>query len=354
MDNKSEQVSTKEFLLSVFSYFKFLGKNWQILLIALLIGNFYDFTKNNYFKKATEYGAKTQFDIDLEGSGQAQMGGLAATFGLPGGAKNSGLLNIANFETVLLSKAVFNEAFFTEIDLYGRKDLFVNFFIDSSDIKNNEWGASLFRGPSSYGEYKFTKKELEELTPYENQILADIFTKLEGLTVLEKEDGTSLYNLSAKLTNELLTKAWLETLLSATEKYYTSIKTAKTRKLISIQSKRLDSLAYELRKTDRGLAKTTFEQPDVVNPYAMGNQSKLTRDNTYLTNVYMSNLTSLENLKNVLIEQEPMFSVLTPITLPLIYSQKAGISVRLSGLILLVATIIIISIRKSYLDIMKD
>lgn len=355
MDHNNDQVSTKEFLKSIFSYFHFLGRNWQVLLIALLIGNYYDSIKNNYFKKATEYGAKTQFNIDLEGNNQSQMGGLAATFGIPGGGNNSaGLLDISNFETVLLSKAVFTEAFFTEIELYGRKDLYVNFFIDSSDIRTNEWGATLFRDASSFAEYRFTKKDFKDLTPYENQILFDVFTKLEDKTTLEKEVGTSIYNLSAVLTNELLTKAWLETLLSATEKYYTTIKTAKTRKLIAIQENRVDSLSHELRKTDRGIAKTTFEQPDVVNPSAIVTQSKLSRDNVYLTNVYVTNLTSLENLKNLLIEQEPMFNVLTPISLPLIASGKVGISLRLTGLILLVATIIIISIRKSYLDIMKE
>jgi H+/gluconate symporter-like permease len=59
MQNTSEQASTKEFLKSVFSYFQFLGRNWQLLLIALLIGNYYDFIKNSYFKKAIDFGAET-------------------------------------------------------------------------------------------------------------------------------------------------------------------------------------------------------------------------------------------------------------------------------------------------------
>jgi hypothetical protein len=355
MQNTSEQASTKEFLKSVFSYFQFLGRNWQLLLIALLIGNYYDFIKNSYFKKAIDFGAEIEFNIDLEGNAQNQMGGIAASFGLPGGGGgNSGLLDITNFEKVLFSKAVFNNAFMTEVELYGRKDLFVNFFIDSSDIRTNEWGAGLFRSASSYGEYKFTKKDPKDFTQYENQLLSDIFIKLEKQTKLLKIDGSSIYKLTGVLTEEHLTKAWLETLLTATEQFYTSIKTAKTRKMITIQSNRVDSLSNELRKTDRGLAKTTFEQPDVVNPSAMVTQSKLSRDNTYLTNVYVSNLTSLENLKNLLIEQEPMFHILTPITLPLSASNKVGISLRLSGLILLVATIIIISLRKSYLDIMNE
>lgn len=354
MENNNGEVSTKQFLKSVFSYFHFLGRNWQLLLIALLIGNYYDLIKNNYFKKATEYGAAIEFNIDLEGNTQGQMGGLAASFGLPAGGGNAGLLSITNFETVLLSKAVFNNVYMSEIELYGRKDLFINFFIDSSDIRTNEWGAGLFREASSYGEYRFTKKDPKDFTPYENQILSDVNIKLEKQTNLLKLDGSSIYSLSGVLTNELLTKAWLETLLTATESFYTSIKTAKTRKLIDIQTKRVDSLSNVLRRTDRGLAQTTFEQPDVVNPSAMVTQSKLSRDNTYLTNLYVSNLTGLENLRNLLVEQEPMFQVLTPVTLPLSATNKVGISLRLSGLILLVATIMIISLRKSYLDIMNE
>jgi hypothetical protein len=123
--------------------------------------------------------------------------------------------------------------------------------------------------------------------------------------------------------------------------------------MINIQKRRVDSLSMMLRGNDTRLAKATFEQPDVVNPLAASSTNKLTRDNTYLSNLYFTNLSSLDNLNNLLIEQSQIFSILNPVKLPLIATSRAGISVRLTGLILLFAAIVFLSLRKTYLDIMK-
>lgn len=348
-----DQISTKEFLLSIFNYFKFLASHWRVLLIMLIAGNLIDMVKNNYFSTVKMYGGAIEFNIDLEGGGQNPLGGLAGAF-MGGGAMptTGGLSSIANFPQVILSRTVFENALMKEVELYGRKNLLVNHVIDSSDIRTNEWGGNLFRGPSSYADFRFTQKPLKEFTPEENQIMTDVVTKLAEQTNMEKDEG-SIYKLDAVLSNELLTKAWLETLLKATEEFYTEIKTLKTRKMINIQKRRVDSLSMMLRGNDTRLAKATFEQPDVVNPLAASSTNKLNRDNTYLSNLYFTNLSSLDNLNNLLIEQSQIFSILNPVKLPLIATSRAGISVRLTGLILLFAAIVFLSLRKTYLDIMK-
>ncbi len=352
MENNNDQVSTKEFLKSIFNYFQFLGSKWQLLLIVLVAGNLYDMLKNNYFSTTRMYGAAIQFNIDLEGNAQNQLGGLAAFMGPA--ATNTGLMDITNFPLIITSRTVFENALMTEVELFGQKDLFVNFFIDSSDIRTKEWGGNFFRDPSPYGQMRFEKKAPVEFSPYENQVMGDIFRKLEDATVMEKEQGTSIYTLSVKLSNELLAKTWVEALLKATENFYTEMKTVKTRKMIAIQKKRVDSLSTLLRKNDSGVAKATFEQPDAVNPAAGSSLTRLTRDNTYLSNLYFTNLNSLDNLNNLLVEQTQFFHILTPVKLPLDATSRMGISVRLTGLILLVATVIFISFRKSYLDIMSE
>lgn len=353
MDNNKDQVSTKEFLKSVFNYFQFLGSRWQLLLIMLVAGNLYDMIKNNYFSTTRSYGAAAQFNIDLEGNAQNQFGGLASAF-MGNAASNSGLMDITNFPLIIMSRTVFENALMTETELFGRKDIFVNFFIDSSDIKTKEWGGNLFRAPSSYGEMRFEKKKTSEFTPYENQVMGDVYKKLYNSTAMEKEQGTSIYTLETVISNELLAKTWLELLLSATENFYTEMKTVKTRKMIAVQKKRVDSLSKILRGNDSQLARVNFEQPDAVNPLAGMTQNKLTRDNTFLSNLYFTNLNNLDNLTNLLVEQTQFFHILTPVKLPLDATSRIGISVRLTGLILLVATIIIISLRKSYLDIMSE
>lgn len=353
MANNNDQVSTKDFLKSIFKYFHFLGSNWQILLIAFLVGTLIDTTKNNFYTNLEKYGGMVEFNIDLEGNNN-QMGGLAGALGIQQALSSQGLADISNFTKVMTSETVFKKALMTEVKLFDTTDLFVNFYIDSSGIKEDEWGKKFYRGPLPFSDYVFTEKDIKDFTPYENVIIRSVIEKLEEETFLTKDHESSIYMLQSVMINELLTKTWLEILLNATEDFYTDINTIKTRKLIDIQQRRTDSLAVLLKGVDRGIARRSFEQLETADPYAAANLSRLNRDNTFLSNLYLTNLNSLESLRNLLVEQTQIFHILTPVTLPLKMSVKTGISIWLTGWILLVATIIGISVRKSYKEIMKD
>ncbi|MCP9767639.1 hypothetical protein EGI22_06920 [Lacihabitans sp. LS3-19] len=357
IEQKEEQVSTKEFILSVIKYFSFLGKNWQILLIALLIGTSYDAFKNTFLDKDDVYSGQITFHLELEGGGaQNQLGGFASAFGLGGGMQQQAgsLLASTNFEAIVMSGNVFHNAFMEEVMVNGKKELFVNYYIDSSNIKTKEWAGNLFRGPSPYADYRFKKKKISEFTPFENSMLAEVYAKLYADSRVEPEEGTSLINIYATTTNEMLTKTWIETLIHATEEFYKNMKTKKTRQMLVMQEQRLDSLAYEMKHNDKRIARLTFDNPNVVDPSGPMRQQQLTRDNTYLSNQYYTQLANVESLNRLIIEQTPIFTVLEPVRLPLEIVKKTGISTRLSGLIALFAAIFIISIRKTYLDVMAD
>lgn len=355
--SENEQVSTKEFLKSVFEFFSFLGKNWQVLLMALLLGTSFDLIRNSVFDKSKLYNGNITFHLELEGNaGQGQLAGLATSFGLPGGGQAQGgdLLGANNFEAIVTSVNVFQNAFMKEVKIGNKTDLFINYFIDSSNIKTKEWGASLFRSRSPYCDYKFQKKKIEDFTPYENLIIADVFNKLSAETRLDARDNSSLFDLFSSTSNEKLTKIWLETLMEATEDFYKEMKTRKTRQLLQIQEKRLDSLSYVLKNNDRKVARVTFDMPNVVDPSAPMKQQQLNRDNTYISNQYYTQLANVENLNRLLYERTPIFTILEPVRLPLTVYSKTGISTRLGGILALIGTLIFISIRKTYLEIIEE
>ncbi len=355
---KGEQISTKEFFLSVFKYFKFLGNNWQVLLVALIVGSIYDTVNNTFLKSGDTYSGQITFHLELEGGGtQNQFGGFASAFGLGAGAgqtQGGSLLASSNFEAIILSGNVFHNAFMREVKVGNKKELFVNYFIDSSDIKQKEWAGNLFRGPSPYSEYRFKKKDISEFTPYENQILAEVYTKLYNVTRVEPDKNSSLISIVSTSSNERLTKVWIETLMGATEDFYRDMKTKKTKQILRVQEGRLDSLAYAMKYNDKRIARLTFDNPNVVDPSGIMKQQQITRDNTYLSNQYYTQLANVESLNRLIIEQTPIFTVLEPVRLPLQVVKKTGLSTRLSGLIALVAMIFIITIRKTYLDVMSE
>lgn len=354
---KDDQVSTKEFLLNAFSYFNFLGKNWSLLLAALVLGTIYDSINSIYLNPGDTYSGQTTFHLELEGGGtQNQLGGFASAFGLTtgGGGQGGSILAASNFQSIILSVNVFQNAFMKEVKIGNKKDLFINYFIDSSDIKKKEWAGSLINPVSPFASYKFKKKSVREFTPYENQIISEVFTKLYTATQVEPEEGTSLIAVYATTSNEKLTKAWIEILLEATEDFYKEMKTKKTRQILKVQESRLDSLAYALKYNDKRIARLTFDNPNVVDPSGLMRQQQVTRDNTYLSNQYYTQLANVEGLNRLIIEQTPIFTILEPVRLPLSVIKKTGFSTRLGGLISLVLMIFIISIRKTYLDIMSS
>ena len=132
------------------------------------------------------------------------------------------------------------------------------------------------------------------------------------------------------------------------------MKTKKTRQILKLQENRLDSLAYAMKYNDKRIARLTFDNPNVVDPSGLMRQQQVSRDNTYLSNQYYTQLANVEALNRLIIEQTPIFTVLEPVRLPLSIIKKTGFSTRVGGLIGLVAMILIISIRKTYLDIMSD
>lgn len=356
MENTKDQVSTKDFIKSIIRYFQFLGENWMILLIAFLIGNLYDIINNNMNQTDSNFGGGVEFSVDLEGDAN-QLGGIASAFGIGGvggGGGGAGLTDRANFPRVIMSNVVFEKALMTRVELFGREDLYVNFFLDSSDISRNEWGPTLFRPASDLISYRFTPKDPKDFDKMDNMVIRQIIQKLQKNTFLNADPKSSLYNLEVTLNNELLVKSWVECLLKATEEFYTDIKTLRTRKLIVMQERRIDSLGVILRRLDRGLSRSNYEMQETVDPYASANITKLNRENTYISNLYMANLNNLESLKSLIVEQTQIFHILSPVTLPLVETRISGIGLRMSGLILMVGILFFISLRKSFVDIMNE
>lgn len=348
----SDQVSTKEFVLSVVDYFKFILGKWRIILIALLLGTCYDLVSKSLFVNTKEYSGQMTFHLELDGGGNqgGQLAGLAGAFGLGGAAPTQGsILAATNFESILTSLSVFQIAMMKEIKLpNGKKELFINYYCDSSDIKSKEWKGSLFRSPSGFLNYRMKSKKIEDFTPMENQMMSEVFLKLSSETRMEPRQASSLFELYATTTNELLTKDWMEILIATTEDFYREMKTKKTKLMLRMQQDRLDSLSYAMKNNDARLARATFDNPNVVDPNGGIKQQVYTRNNTYITNQYFTQLATVEGLNRTLFEQTPIFTILEPVRLPLIAYKKVGISTRINGLIYMVVAIALLSFYRIY------
>ncbi len=356
-----DSISTKDFILKVFNFFKLISKNWRLILIGLLAGTSISLVIDLMSKKKTNYRSTIIFNLELGGGGgNSQLGGLASAFGIMGNNNLSGgeLFTSQNFPTIVLSRAVFERALMKNVEVDGDSLLMINYVMDSSDIKTNEWAGTLFRKPFSAAiNYRFKEaKNPKDFTELENLIITGVYDKLKDLTTIDPLKTTnSIVVLSAVLTNEKLVKKWVDVVLESTEEFYIEMKTKKTREMLKIQEKKLNEIESQLNHTDIKIARLNYENPNVVDPMAQFKQTQVTRNSSFLTNQYITQLTNIEGLKRVLLEQTPIFTIMEETRLPLEkeYPSK-GLSLKLISVAFLFITMLGIVLRDIYLEIMNS
>lgn len=352
------KITTKQFFNNVFNFFLLLAKNWKILIISMLLGGCISLTQDLFIVKSLSFKALVVFKLDVEGgSGMAGLGGLASVMGMGGGASAGGgdLFSGQNFPAIVKSQTVFEKALMSTVMLNGKEELMVNYVIDSSDIKTKEWGGSLFREPYEEAiNFKFTKKNPEDFTEQENLIINDVILKLQDATFIFPIEESSFIEISSLLTNERLTKAWVDNLMIAVQEYYVEVKTRKTRNLLKIQESRRDSLAGILGATDKRLSELTFQQQSIVDPMGNMKQAQVTRKNQFVNQQYLIQLQTIEELNKLILEQTPLFLTIQESRFPLLKGlNDTGMNLKLGSLAGLFLMIVAVVLKWMYQEIMN-
>jgi hypothetical protein len=354
---QEEQISTKELFKKIIGVFKTVMSEWKFVLIMAgvisLSSILYDYTEY----QERQYGAEVVFNLELNGGGgggMGDLGGLAGAFGLGGGGRATDFFSNENFLPIISSKAVYERALMKEVKVYGKKMLFVNYYKDSSDIAKKEWGGDFFNEPNyELIKYRFEKKKPEEFTLLENVATQQIYEKLKkGTETRSLGKGTSLTSLIGITNNEMLSKIWVETLLETMEEFYKEVKTKRSRQVLAIQESRLDSLRRVMLGTDRQLASVTAQNVNAVDPSGQMRQQQLNRSNNFISNQYFAQLTTVENLRLMMINQTPIFTVLEPVRLPLLeYNWYIGQKTTPAAFIGLILGVIIVLLRKFFKEL---
>lgn len=353
------QLSSRELLESTFRFFNLIGRNWRIWSSALLLGAVLSLLKDTFTEKVVTYRATILFNLELGGgSGVSQLGGLASAFGLGGGNTVNGgeLFTSQNFPTIVRSRAVMERALMKTVEVDGDSLLMINYIKDSSDIKTNEWGGDLFHAPFQRAiDYKFKKKDLEDFTILENEIIFSIFEKVRDATEISNLKTTnSIMVLTSLMTNEKMVKKWVEVVLETTEEFYVEMKTAKTRELLKAHNEELAKIESQLNSADNKLARVNFQSPIIVDPRGKMVEAQVSRKSGFLTTQYVNLLNTIENLNRVLLEQTPIFTIMEETRLPLEnqYTQT-GLGLKISSFAFMFIAIVAIVLVDLYKRIMN-
>jgi len=347
-----DQISPKSVILKVIQAKNTLLRNWKLVLILMLVGGAIGFAVDQFNTKKPTFTATITFNLGGGSSGSpfGGLGDLAGAFGLSGSAPDANIFTGDNFLYYAKSRPIFEKALMKEVTINGKKVLLVNHYIEKSGIRDEDWEDN-----DTLRAFRFPKKEVKNFNKLENEAMGLIFSRLTGeTTVFQPDRKSSFMSLKTGTQSELLSKVWAETLLETIEEDYKAKQTKKTRDMYNLLVARADSLSGLLNSTENRLARYIDQNQQMVVASGQVQQTRLTRNSTFLQSQYLAALQSADNLRLALIKEAPLFTIIEPVALPLFRENHESHAME-AGLILgLLIAIIVVFVRETYRSIMQD
>lgn len=342
-----DQVSPKEVIARAAKLKDVARRNWLLLLGIVAIGGIIGYIVDLTSKKKPTYLAHIVFNLGGGSSGgqMGDLGALASAFGIGQSTPDASIFTGENFLLYARSKPVVEKTLMKTVRIKGVDTLLVNYFIAHSGIRDKEW-----EDLDDLKSFSFkSAKDRKDFTPTEQAAMYDIYSRIDGeVTIRPVDRKSSFMELVAQMEDPDLAKAYVENHLETLEDDYKKKQTKKTREMLSLLERRVDSLSRRLTGTEDRLAAYVNQNQQVVVAEGQLQQNRLTRNSTFLTQQYYAAVTSLDNMRLSLIREQPLFTEIEPVILPLFKKVpiKAGLQAGLA--IGLVLGLVVIFLRESF------
>lgn len=349
---QEEIITTKDLILKFINVANLISSKWRFILTAAGIGALSSlmFDAKNF--KKPMYLANTTFNLESgSAGGGGEMASLASAFGLGGmsASRPADLFSGENFWQILETRLVIEKALMTEVTIKGKKQLMANYYIEKSGIIEDEWAGTLFDKPNTaFIKYRFKKKDPANFTNFENELMSELYAKLNKQTETGQVGTSSLAFITLYTQNEMLSKVFAETLLLTIYEFYKELKTKKTQLMLNISERRADSLKAVLYQTEQNLATYTNQNLGIVIAEGQMQQTRLARNTGQLANLYAQTQLQVDQLKTILVNQTPLYTIIEPIRLPLARTDSGyGGNLKLGAIFGIFLSIIFLIARKA-------
>ncbi len=318
-----DQISPKAVVARAAKFRQVIRRNWYILVGAILLGLVIGYIIDATSTKKTTYSAKIVFNLGGGGGGGGglgDLGALASAFGMGQAAPDANIFSGENFIQYAKSRPVVEKTLMKTVKINGQDTLLVNYYIVHSGIKEKDWEKS-----KEFKDYYFPRaKTRDEYTKDDNTAMAIIYERLLGeLSIKGVDRKSSFMALGATVEHELLAKALVENHIVTIEDDYRKKQTRKTSEMLSLLKHRVDSLGGAMTGTENKLANYMNQNQQVIVAQNQINESRLTRNSGFLTQQYYGALTQLDNMRLSLIREQPLFTIIEDVYLPL-YKEVPG------------------------------
>lgn len=328
-------------------------KNWWLILILVGIGTAIGYYVDSEKNKRVQYLSKIIFNVSGNAGASQDLGGFGSLLGMGAPRGDAGLFTGENLFYVIKTRPVLERALLTTVQLgNGKKELFVNYYLDSTFIRQDDWGDFL----KEWLPIRISHNKRDSMSKLERQVFDGVLTKIRDreITIGQPNLKTAFYDLSVSMENEMVSKMFSELLLSTVERVYQETQTRKSREMLGIMKRRVDSLSTVLNRTESRLAQTTAINVEAVAPTAKVAEGRLTRSTTFVTSLYLEASRSLESLQMSIVKESPLFTIVEPATLPLETKLFTRENTKFGAILGFIVAIIFVLAKQTYSEALKD
>ena len=349
-----DQISPKAIVLRVLGIRNVFRRNWKLLILLTLIGGVIGFVYDLMHKKKPIYSAAITFNLgggSPSGNSFGELGALAGAFGLSQGAADANIFVGDNFIIYAMSRSVIEKTLMKRDTIDGKDTLLANYYIRHSGIRDREWEEN-----DTLRAFAFTPgKKPVNFSKLEQQAMSDVYARLKSeVGVTQPERKSSFMELRCGMEDEKLAASLLATHLETIEEDYKKKQTKKTREMYELLNSRADSLLRVLNGTENRLARYTDQNQQVVVAQGQLMQSKLTRNSTFLTQLYYAALQQADQMRLSLIREAPLFNIIDPVAFPLYREVKTPVGIRIGVALGLLLAVIVVFLRETYRSVMRE
>ncbi len=349
-----DQISPKSVLLRVFRLKDVAKRNWKLLLLLTFLGGLIGFIYDLTHKKPPVYNGAILFNLgggSSGGSGFGDLGALAGAFGLSQGAPDANLFVGDNFVIYAKSRPVVEKTLMKTDTINGKDTLLVNYYIRHSGIRDEEWAED-----DSLRSFYFARaKKPSEYTRQESIVMSGIYARIKSeVTVSQPERKSSFMELRCAMEDEMLAATFLNSHLQTVEADYRQKQTKKTQEVYKLAQYRADSIYRVLTGTENRLAQYMDQNQQVVVAQGRVQETKLTRNSSFLTTLYYQALQNVDQMRLSLIREQPLFTIIEPVAFPLYKETLTPVGMQAGIALGLVLSLVVVFLRETYRSVMRE
>jgi len=255
MDNTpvmNDEISLKEILQKIKSYYGYLISQWKTIVIWGIIGGGLGLGYS-FFKKPL-YTATLSFALEDEktGGGLGSALGLASSFGFDvGGGSAGGIFTGSNLTELFKSRTMVEKTLLTPVTVDEKVISLAEMY-----IQNNEWRNNWKNNPKLKDLKFLPNTDRKYFTRVHDSILGIIYQNLSmsSLSVAQKDKKIAIISMDVSSYNELFSLYFCEALAKQVGKFYIETKSKKARMNMEILEHQVDSVRVELNSAITGVA----------------------------------------------------------------------------------------------------